>query len=103
MGSMLETNNLNLTNNSLNSEIQTPKRTYIPSPFPKSFFDDTTKSDEYVKTQINAKSINDNQHNYLPSPYRQVKVYQVNPQTEYVLQSSQNVINRAISLMNGGF
>lgn len=103
MVSMLEMNNLNLINNSLNSEIQTPKRTYIPSPFPKSFFENTTKSDEYVKKSINAKSINDNKHNYLPSPYRQVKDYQVNPQTEYILQSSQNVINHAVSIMNGRF
>lgn len=102
MESMLETNNLNLINKSLNSEIQTPKRTYIPSPFPKSFFENT-KSDEYIKTPIKAESINDNQHNYIPSPYRSVKTYQVNPQTEYVLQNAEIANARAISLMSRGY
>ena len=97
---MLNINNTNFTNN--NKETSTVKRSYIPSPFPKSFFENTTKSDEYIKTPIKAQSINKVEHSYIPSPYRQVKVYEVNPKTEYVLQSSQNVINHAISLMNGG-
>lgn len=94
-------NNINLTNNN-NNEMYAIKRTYIPSPFPKSFFKDT-KSDEYIKTPINAQSINKTQHNYIPSPYRQVKVYEINPQTEYVLQNAQIANARAIALMNGGF
>ena len=93
---MLNTNNINFNNNS-NGETYTPKRSYIPSPFPKSFFENSTKTDEFVKTPINAHSINNVERNYIPSPYRQVKTYQ-----EYVLQTSQNAINNAISLMNGG-
>ena len=55
-----------------------------------------------MKTPINAHSINKIEHNYIPSPYRQVKIYQINPQTEYILQTSQNAVNNAIALMNGG-
>lgn len=95
-------NNINPINNN-NNEIYPSKRSYIPSPFPKSFFENTTKSDEYIKTPINAQSINKVEYSYIPSPYRQIKVYEINPQTEYVLQSSQNAINQAVSLMNGGF
>ena len=100
---MLNTNNINFNNNNnSNGETYKPKRSYIPSPFPKSFFENSTKTDEFVKTPINAHSINNVERNYIPSPYRQVKTYQINPQTEYVLQTSQNAINNAISLMNGG-
>lgn len=97
---MLNTNNINFNSN--NSEAYMPKRSYIPSPFPKSFFENANKTDEFVKTPINASSINKVEHNYIPSPYRQVKIYQINPQTEYVLQTSQNAVNNAIALMNGG-
>ncbi len=95
-------NNINLTNTNKN-EIYNSKRSYIPSPFPKSFFENSTNNDEYIKTPINAQSINKIEHNYIPSPYRQIKIYEINPQTEYVLQNSQDAINHAISLINGGF
>ncbi len=107
---MLNINNLDSFDNynTNNTQMIQKPRTYIPSPFPSSFFNEPDK-DEYIKTpqtentSINAGAIGKTQHNYMPSPYRTVKQYEINPQTEYVLQNAQIANARAISLMNGRF